>query len=147
MWLRRKIRYFLRLHFLTQRDLAALAKKLPVGRLYANGRGFVPNVRQELYSKVLVALVVEPKAATSAAEDSTSMPVASGLPRNWDEIEPGHLVIAQESHENGWWEAIVIERKADMLTLRFRDFPQLPKFARHRSALALMSPGAEKADN
>src|SRR5689334_7096045 len=27
-------------------DLAALAKKLPVGRLYGNGRGFVPNIRQ-----------------------------------------------------------------------------------------------------
>jgi hypothetical protein len=26
-------------------DLAALAKKLPVGRLYGNGRGFVPNQR------------------------------------------------------------------------------------------------------
>ena len=25
-------------------DLAALAKKLPEGRLYGNGRGFVPNV-------------------------------------------------------------------------------------------------------
>ena len=27
-------------------DLAALAKKLPEGRLYGNGRGFVPNVRK-----------------------------------------------------------------------------------------------------
>jgi hypothetical protein len=37
-------------------DLAAVAKKLPVGRLYGNGRGFVPNIRQELYSEVVVAL-------------------------------------------------------------------------------------------
>ena len=27
-------------------DVAEVAKKLPIGRLYANGRGFVPNVRQ-----------------------------------------------------------------------------------------------------
>jgi len=32
-------------------DLAEVAKKLPVGRLYGNGRAFVPNVRQELYSQ------------------------------------------------------------------------------------------------
>src|SRR5258708_38606352 len=31
-------------------DVAAIAQKLPVGRLYANGRGFVPNIRQDLYS-------------------------------------------------------------------------------------------------
>ena len=35
-------------------DLAALAKKLPEGRLYGNGRAFVPNVRQSLYSEIIV---------------------------------------------------------------------------------------------
>jgi hypothetical protein len=63
------------------------------------------------------------------------------LPDNWDEIAPGHLVIAQESLANGWWEAIVLDRKDDMLTLRFRDYPRLPKFFRHRTAVALVSPG------
>jgi hypothetical protein len=43
----------------------------------------------------------------------------------------------------GWWEAIVLVRTGDMLTLRFRDYPKLPKFARHRAAVALMSPPAE----
>ena len=57
-----------------------------------------------------------------------STPVARGLPRSWDEIAPGHLVIAQESLVNGWWEAIVLDRKDDLLTLRFRDYPRLPKF-------------------
>jgi len=46
--------------------------------------------------------------------------------------------ISQESAKDGWWEAIVIDRKADGLTLRFRDYPDLPKFVRHRSAIALM---------
>jgi hypothetical protein len=41
-------------------DLAALAKKLPVGRLYSNGRGFVPNVRQSLYSEIIATLAVRP---------------------------------------------------------------------------------------
>ena len=122
-------------------DLAALAKKLPVGRLYSNGRGFVPNIRQSLYSEIIVTLVAEPQAALG--KDKDELPVATGLPRTWDEIAPGHLVIAQEALEYGWWEAIVLARNGDMLTLRFRDYPKLPKFARHRAAVALMSPPAE----
>ena len=123
-----------------------MAKKLPVGQLYANGRGFVPNVRQRLYSDVLVALAAEPQqAAVGPDDDKASTPVARGLPRSWDEIAPGHLVIAQESLANGWWEAIVLDRKDDMLTLRFRDYPRLPKFFRHRTAVALMSPASDQA--
>ena len=64
---------------------------------------------------------------------------------SWDEIAPGHLVIAQESLVNGWWEAIVLDRKDDLLTLRFRDYPRLPKFFRHRTAVALMSPASDQA--
>ena len=119
-------------------DLAALAKKLPVGRLYGNGRGFVPNIRQSLYSEIIVTLAVEPQAAVGKDQDEP--PVATGLPRTWDEIAPGHLVIAQEALDYGWWEAIVIGRTGDMFTLRFRDHPKLPKFVRHRAAVALMSP-------
>jgi hypothetical protein len=122
-------------------DLAALAKKLPGGRLYGNGRGFVPNIRQSLYSEIIVTLVGEPQAAVS--KDQDELPVAIGLPRTWDEIAPGHLVIAQEALDYGWWEAIVISRAGDMFTLRFRDYPKLPKFVRHRNAIALMSPPAE----
>jgi hypothetical protein len=119
-------------------DLAAVAKKLPVGRLYGNGRGFVPNIRQELYSEVVVALSED-----VAPPEPETMPVASGLPRSWEEIAAGHLVIAQETLALGWWEAIVIGRKDDMFSLRFRDYPKIPKFVRHRSAIALMSPPAE----
>ena len=122
-------------------DLAALAKKLPEGRLYGNGRGFVPNIRQSLYSEIIVTLAVEPQAAVG--KDQDELPVATGLPRTWDEIAPGHLVIAREALEYGWWEAVVIGRNGDMFTLRFRDYPKLPKFARHRTAVALMSPPAE----
>jgi hypothetical protein len=121
-------------------DLADVAKKLPVGRLYGNGRGFVPNIRQELYSQVVAALSGEPEGTTTVPE---AMPVASGLPKTWDDIATGHLVIAQETLDLGWWEAIVINRKDDMFTLRFRDYPKIPKFVRHRSAIALMSPPVE----
>jgi hypothetical protein len=124
-------------------DVAAIAQKLPVGRLYANGRGFVPNIWQDLYSDLIVELAVEPAAALSPENDKDNLPAARGLPQTWDEVGPGHLVIAQESLDYGWWEAIVIERKDDVCLLRFRDYPQLPKFFRHRSAIALVYPPDE----
>jgi hypothetical protein len=52
-----------------------------------------------------VTLAGEPKAAVGKDQDEP--PVATGLPRTWDDIAPGHLVIAQEALEYGWWEAIV----------------------------------------
>src|SRR5271165_1974211 len=42
-------------------DVAEVAKKLPLGRLYANGRGFVPNIRQSLYTDVVAELAFEPQ--------------------------------------------------------------------------------------
>jgi hypothetical protein len=135
----------LKVYQATSEDVAANAEKLPVGRLYANGRGFVPSIRQDLYSDLIVELAFEPQAALSLENDQDNLPAARGLPRTWEEAGPGHLVIAQESLEYGWWEAIIINRKDDGFTLRYRDFPKLPKFFRHRSAIALMSPPSEEA--
>src|SRR6202048_2235827 len=86
----------------SREEVAEYAKKLPLGRLYANGRGFVPNIRQSLYSDLVVALGLEPQAALSKTGDNNGLPVPLGLPRSWDEVAPGHLVIAQESLEYGW---------------------------------------------
>jgi hypothetical protein len=118
-------------------ELAELAKRLPVGRLYANGRGFIPNVRRDLYAKLLAVI-----GDASAADKPASTQIAQGLPRTWDEIAIGHLVLAQASLEYGWWESIVIDRVADMLTLRWRDYPKEQKFSRHCDAVALMRPPA-----
>ena len=126
-------------------DVAEYAKKLPLGRLYANGRGFVPNIRQDLYSDLVATLAVEPQAALSPENDKDSLPAARGLPQSWDEVGAGHLVIAQESLDYGWWEAIVLDRQGDSFTLQYRDYPHLPKFVRHRSAVALMSPPTDEA--
>jgi hypothetical protein len=133
----------LKVYRATSEDVAAIAEKLPVGRLYANGRGFVPNIRQDLYSDLVVELALEPAAALSPESDQDNLPAARGLPRTWDEVGPGHLVIAHESLDYGWWEAIVLECKDDVFTLRYRDYPKLPKFFRHRSSIALMNPPSE----
>jgi hypothetical protein len=126
-------------------DVAEYAKKLPLGRLYANGRGFVPNIRQSLYSDLVVVLGQEPQATLSKTGDKDSLPAARGLPRSWDAIGPGHLVIAQEALEYGWWEAIVLDRQGDTFILQYRDYPHLPKFVRHRSGIAMMSPPTDEA--
>ena len=68
-----------------------------------------------------------------------SLPVQTGLPESWDAISTGHLVIARESLDHGWAEAVVVDRADDLLTLRYRDYPALPKFYRHFRAVALLS--------
>jgi hypothetical protein len=55
----------LKVYEATAEEVAELAKKLPLGRLYANGRGFVSNIRQSLYSDLVVALALEGEAALS----------------------------------------------------------------------------------
>jgi hypothetical protein len=136
----------LKVYEATAEEVAELVKKLPAGRLYANGRGFVPNIRQSLYSELVVALALEGQAALSKNGDKDSLPAARGLPTSWDEIAAGHLVIAQESLEYGWWEAIVLERNGDSFTLNYRDYPHLPKFVRHRDGIALMCPPDDEAE-
>ena len=65
----------LRVYKVTSRDVAAAAKKLPLGQLYANGRAFVPHVRQSLYSDVIAALSYEPQqAAVGPHPDKASTP-------------------------------------------------------------------------
>lgn len=77
-------------------------------------------------------------------DDSPAIPdpPPQDLPRSWDEIAPGHLVIVKETVELGWWEAIVIEGTGDLVTVRYRDYPHYPNMVRHRSAVALISPPA-----
>lgn len=108
-----------------------LIEKLPTGRLYSNGKGFVPNVRQDLYVKLTTALGL-----SLTAEKRAVVP----LPRSWADITVGSLVIAPENPvELGYYEAIVLERNGDMLTLRWRDYPKQPIQTRHVAAVALLN--------
>ncbi len=135
--------------------LADLVKKLPVGRLYANGTGFVPPVRRDYYAKLLEAAGLSDLAGagnggtggknsppgSSGPPDQAAVP-APGLPKDWDGIEVGHLVIAQCSLDEGWWEAIVTKKEGDLLTVKWRDYPEYDPFVRHRYSVALIKPTA-----
>jgi hypothetical protein len=131
--------------------VAELAATLPMGRIHASGKGFVPNVRGDIYAMLLAtagppAQVTQPSAQTPGRAQSngggakTKKPAQDRLPKDWDAIAPGHLVVAQESLEDGWYEAIVLEQNGDMFTLRWHEFPRERRFVRHRRSLGLLFP-------
>ncbi len=120
--------------------LADLAKKLHPGRSYATGRAFVPPVGRNLYGKIVEQLKLAGQPVPEELDQATAEQPAPGLPATWDDIAVGHLVIAHESAIGGWWEAIVLARDGDMLTLKWRDYQQ-PHVVRHAGSVALLKPG------
>ena len=76
-------------------ELAEAAAKLPAGRLHATGKGMVPYIKGKLYCELLGAVVGE------VSPQPNPEPRAQDLPRSWDEVAPGHVVIARETLECG----------------------------------------------
>ena len=105
--------------------LTELAAHLERGRIYASGHGFVPPIRPSLYDRL--SELANPKPAPS-------------LPRSWDDIEIGHLVLAPEAGGEGYWESIVVAKDNDMLTLKWHDYPGYPNVVCHRTTVALLKP-------
>jgi len=124
--------------------LAEFAKRLTTGRLYETGRAFVAPVGRNLYGKIVEQLKLAgqplPQMPDQTDTDqSAAEQAAPGLPATWDDIAVGHLVIAHEGAKEGWWEALVVARDGDMLTLKWRDYQQ-PTVVRHASSVALLKP-------
>jgi hypothetical protein len=138
----------------------ALGMKLPVGRVYASGKAFIPNIRRDLYDKLEaarqqppepmdgvtpVSLFKEQQATTQPsgkpAHVACTSPMTSGLPKSWETVAVGHMVLAFEGPGEGWWEAVVVNREEEILTLRYRDYPKVPNFQRHITTVALINPG------
>src|SRR5262249_1082218 len=113
--------------------------------------------KREMYVKLLEA-AAKPAGANgtqhspptaSAAATADPAPAAERprhgdgrLPPNWNGIATGDVVVAHETLEDGWDEAIVVEVRAEMLTLRWHDWPKDRSFSRHRLSVALLYPGS-----
>jgi hypothetical protein len=125
-----------------------VAAKLPVGRLYSSGRGLVPNVRGKLYERLLEAAGGGAPAGQNGGKSQKPGGPKSGSspqwPAVWNDIDVGHVVIAQEDDkEFGWSEASVVRKNGDLLTLRWQLPPNKKLFTRHRLNLALMYPNGQ----
>jgi hypothetical protein len=144
----------LQLQVLASNDpkIADIAAALPVGRVHATGRTFVPFIRRDLYDQLLAAVngnlpqPPAPPANGTSGNDAGSPPSRSSprLPRHWQEIGVGDLVVAQQSLEDGWYEAIVLDANGDMFSLRWRDYPRQRQFVRHRLRLGLLYPSTKQ---
>ena len=129
--------------------IADLAARLPVGRVHATGRTFVPFIRRDLYDQLVAAAgngsahPEAPSNGSSSASGSTPGGSAPHLPKDWQGIGLGDLVIANDGREEGWYEAIVVHVDGDMLTLRWRDYPRERRVVRHRDRIALLYPNGK----
>src|SRR5271169_2934549 len=86
----------------TDPKVAEIAARLPVGRVHATGRMFVPFIRHDLYDKLVAAAAdgnghpTRPPNGSSGASGSTPGGSAPHLPQNWREIGVGDLVVANQ---------------------------------------------------
>ncbi|MDT3684208.1 MAG: hypothetical protein RO009_04090 [Pseudorhodoplanes sp.] len=116
--------------------------KLPLGRLYSNGRGFVPFIRRDRAVKIAELMGVKLEAEATSQHSPAPDITKQSLPRDWPSITDGDLVIACDSDPDaGWWPAIVAGMDGDMLTLKWCQFPKEQPALRHRSAVALLYSG------
>lgn len=129
-----------------------IAAMLPDGRIFDSGKAFVPFVKQELCEELerlaqttsgLEVPIME--VATAPAEDEVTQKQKAG-PKDRADIAVGHVVLAVDVPDDGWWEAIV-ERvhasgtKAEpllMLTLRWKLWPEEATLIRRADHVALL---------
>ena len=118
-----------------------LAAKLPKGKVFASGRGFVPFVRLKLYEALLMTHADPknqvPADANEAANTGASSKASPSTEAASNDLKEGAVVLAPDEPDEGWWEAVVVKVKGDLLTLRWRDYPEYPPFARRRNQVAL----------
>jgi hypothetical protein len=105
--------------------------KLPTGRINAQGSEAVPIVGLDEYERI------------NALVGGETGHIATAFPKSWDEVAPGHLVIANDTHEDGWWLALVIKRHENNVTLCWRDYPSQGQFIRNVSDIALLNPNQD----
>jgi hypothetical protein len=121
-----------------------VAKSTPVG---AAGPARAPAARDATGQVGAPRTLAQPRKPTPSSSKPTGSAPAPKLTdlidELWSKITIGSLVIAPEDdREDGWWEAIVVDRRGNTLTLRWRDYPKLPLITRKLKDVALLHPKA-----
>src|SRR5436305_8449441 len=134
-------------------ELHALAGGLPLGKIFATGRAFVPFVARAAFDQ-LTALVaggvtIEQRAASGAAPvyplaDMYTTEAVNTADALWAKLEVGSVVLAEQpdTYGPGWWESVVVAIDGDDLTLRWMDESDPEPFRASRRKVALRHPGA-----
>ena len=140
----------------------ALATRVPKGRVFASGKAFVPFIKASLYLELQTAALnsgitpLNPPTASTAGgggqvkPGAPQLPPPTKLPRSvgtakqpcgWADIQVGAIVLTMEPPYRDWFEAeVVAVQGEDLLTLCWRDWPELPPVVRRRVQLGLMHP-------
>lgn len=126
----------------------ALVAKLPAGRIGGSGETIIPFVNKDLHTQIKALEGQSQKngqAETGAAAAVAPPTQGPRLPRSWDDIKAGDLVLAQDSDPtDGWWQCRVIEAADDIFKLRWPRSERGRPFQRHRHTLGLINPGEIK---
>jgi hypothetical protein len=132
----------------------AIAGGLPLGKIFASGRAFVPFVGRLIFDKLAAlaqtggtneapaAVVVAPAQPVAAMFTNEAATAADAL---WSKIEVGTVVLAAQPdlYGPGWWQVVVVGVDGDDLTLRWVDDPAEEPFRLTRRDVGLLHPGAE----
>jgi hypothetical protein len=130
-------------------ELHAIAEGLPLGKIFATGRAFVPFVGRSAFDK-LAALIeggvtIEARATSGAPPvyplpDMFTTEAVNTADALWAKVEVGSVVLATQPdvYGPGWWEGVVVA--VDDLTLRWVDDPAEKAFHASQRDIALRHP-------
>jgi hypothetical protein len=134
--------------------LHTLAEGLPLGKIFATGRAFVPFVNRSAFDKLAVlvegGVTIEARAAAGAAPvyplaDMFTTEAVNTADALWSKVEVGTVVLAAQPdvYGPGWWDSVVVGVNGHDLTLRWKDDPAEKPFQASRRNIALRHPGAD----
>jgi len=135
---------------LTDETGLALAAKVPAGRIGGARDNIIPFVNKDLYAQITASEIKSQKNGQGRTNGGSAMsPEANPprLPRSWDDIKAGDMVLAQEADPlDGWWQVIVTEANGDLFKLRWPGSGRGRPLQKHRATLGLICPNEAKAD-
>jgi hypothetical protein len=143
--------------------LTVLAAKIPAGKVFSSGKGFVPFVKREVGAQLdkfatdhpdqLITVPAPVEDASSSAEDTDGpdanyVTAADEQPKSWTDIKLGSRVLAVDDPDDGWWVAIVQHvhesgtqgHPCPMYKLKWEAFPDDAAFNRRFDHVALVHP-------